>query len=425
MDLSVYNHLMSANLSTSGLKPAAHKSSELRSIYNQIRKVSKDSPLYLIKLTNRTQNFALSLKESSLRLHQNLKSMEEKEPDSVLLFEKAHSDHAGLSAELLSDQPDSLPEEFYIQVNQLAKPQKNSGFPLYAASTGPNAGDYSFRLITGNQQYDFRFPIGEKENNLDILTRMQQFINQSRLGIQASLDYQKEKDTVSLNLESTGEQNVSDSLLFQFSDLSYPGMTGIIEYYDLNHVTQRPSNASFLVNDTPQTATSNQVLINKTLSLSFHEESKEPVLVHFVPDTARINQGMDELADQYNHFIGLVSSETQKNPAAGRILNILNATIRSYKNQLESAGITFDEDGYMHTDHFLTEQAAMDRDLFTLFEGTSSFGASLSRAFASFALNPMQYVDKKIVTYPNLSKPGFSNPYMTSAYSGMFFNSYC
>ncbi|MDD6208017.1 MAG: hypothetical protein PUB10_05790 [Clostridiales bacterium] len=425
MDLSVYNHLMSANLSTSRLKPAAHKSSELRSIYNQIRKVSKDSPLYLIRLTDRTQNFALSLKESSLRLHQTLESMEKKEPDSILLYQKAQSDDASVSAHLLSTNPDALPEEFYIEVDQVAKPQKNSGYPLYASSSGPNAGNYTFRLLTGNQQYDFRFPVGEKENNLDILTRMQQFINQSHLGIQASLDYQKGNDTVALNLESTGEQKVWDSLLFQLRDLSYPGMSGIIEYYDLNHVTQRPSNASFLVNGTPQTATSNEVLVNKTLSLAFHEASQKPVFVHFVPDTALINQGMDELADQYNQFVGMVSTETTNNPAAGRILNILHATIQPHKNQLESAGITFDEEGYMHTDHFLTEQAAVDQDLFSLFEGSTSFGASLSRAFAAFSLNPMEYVDKKIVTYPNFSKPGFSNPYMTSAYSGLFFNSYC
>jgi hypothetical protein len=36
----------------------------------------------------------------------------------------------------------------------------------------------------------------------------------------------------------------------------------------------------------------------------------------------------------------------------------------------------------------------------------------------------MDYVDKKIVAYKN---PGhnFASPYITSAYSGMMFNSYC
>lgn len=425
MNLSIYNHLMSANLSASGLKPTAHKSSELSSIYNRIRKISKDSPLYLIKLTDQTQSFAIRLKEASLRLHQNLESLEEKEPDSILRFQKAQSEDTSLDAELVNGHPDSLPEAFYIQVNQLARPQKNSGYPLYAESAGPVAGNYTFRLLTKNKQYDFKFPITEKETNLSILTRMQQFLNESRLGIQASLDYQKANDTVALHLESTNEQKSAGELLFRLSDLSHPGTTGIIEYYDLDHVTQRPSDASFLVNGTLQSAASNHVLLNQTLSLSFHSESAQPVLVHFVPDTARISEGIEKLSGQYNDFVAFISSETRTNPAAGRLQNILNAAIRPYKNQLESAGITFDETGYMHVDRLLAEQSALDGDLFSLFEGKASFGASLSRTFASIALNPMEYVDKKIVTYPDLSRPGFSNPYMTSAYSGLFFNSYC
>lgn len=425
MELSTYNHLVSANLSTSGIKPSAHKASELRAIYNQIRKVSKDSPLYLIKLTDRTQDFALTLKAASMKLHQAFESMEQREPDSCLRFQKAQADEPSLTAELLKDSPDSFPEDLYVQVNQLAKPQRNSGYPLFANSVGAQSGNYTFRLLSGNRRYEFKFPVGENETNLNILTRMREFVNQSDLGIKAVLDYDSSKNTVALNLESTGERTGTDALMFELSDISYSGDTGIIAYYDLNHVTQRPVNASFSVNGTLQSAGSNQVLINQGLSLSLHAKSDEPVCVRFIPDTLKITRGIDKLANQYNHFIKIVSNEARNNPSAGRMKSILGAAVSPYKNQLESAGITFDDDGYMHTDHFLMEQAAMDQDLSSLFEGKPSFGASLSRTFAAISLNPMEFVDKKIITYPNYTKPAFSNPYMTSAYSGLFFNSYC
>ena len=52
------------------------------------------------------------------------------------------------------------------------------------------------------------------------------------------------------------------------------------------------------------------------------------------------------------------------------------------------------------------------------------FSSSLLRKSDQVSLNPMDYVDKKIVAYKN---PGhnFISPYTTSAYSGMMFNSYC
>ena len=61
----------------------------------------------------------------------------------------------------------------------------------------------------------------------------------------------------------------------------------------------------------------------------------------------------------------------------------------------------------------------------TLFEEPDGLFAKLSRKMSDIALNPVDYVDKVIVTYPNTARAGFSNPYLTSIYSGMMFNSYC
>jgi flagellar hook-associated protein 2 len=53
-----------------------------------------------------------------------------------------------------------------------------------------------------------------------------------------------------------------------------------------------------------------------------------------------------------------------------------------------------------------------------------NFTSQILRKTNQVALNPMDYVDKKIVAYKN---PGhsFFSPYVTSAYSGMMFSSYC
>ena len=49
---------------------------------------------------------------------------------------------------------------------------------------------------------------------------------------------------------------------------------------------------------------------------------------------------------------------------------------------------------------------------------------SLLQKADDVTLNPMNYVDRRIVAY---KKPGhnFAIPYMTNAYSGMMFDNYC
>ena len=58
------------------------------------------------------------------------------------------------------------------------------------------------------------------------------------------------------------------------------------------------------------------------------------------------------------------------------------------------------------------------------YETLKSFAGSLLKKTSQVSINPMEYVDRTIVAYKN---PGhnFTNPYVTSAYSGMIFNSYC
>ena len=70
MDLNVYNYLMTGyNTKPAASKYGAHKTSELRSIVRDIAKRTKSSPIYLVKLSDDKQAYALNVKESSIALH--------------------------------------------------------------------------------------------------------------------------------------------------------------------------------------------------------------------------------------------------------------------------------------------------------------------------------------------------------------------
>ena len=71
-----------------------------------------------------------------------------------------------------------------------------------------------------------------------------------------------------------------------------------------------------------------------------------------------------------------------------------------------------------------TGPAAEAEDISAEFGFLKDFSGALLRKSNQVSLNPMEYVDKKIVAYKNPGKT-FVSPYNTSAYSGMLFNGYC
>ena len=70
------------------------------------------------------------------------------------------------------------------------------------------------------------------------------------------------------------------------------------------------------------------------------------------------------------------------------------------------------------------QKAIADDSMNQGFEDIKDFAKDLYRKSNQVALNPMNYVEKAIVAYKNPGK-NFATPYITSAYSGMLFNSYC
>ena len=66
----------------------------------------------------------------------------------------------------------------------------------------------------------------------------------------------------------------------------------------------------------------------------------------------------------------------------------------------------------------------MSGDTKRAFSSIMDFTKSLVRKSNQISLDPMNYVNNTVVAYKNPGK-NFATPYITSAYSGMMFNSYC
>ena len=120
-----------------------------------------------------------------------------------------------------------------------------------------------------------------------------------------------------------------------------------------------------------------------------------------------------------------VIGELQRQYAEAGSDVIYAPTFAANRISLENMGMHLQDDGILSVnDEKLQQAAASAGNDLSSFSVLKDFSSSLLRKSDQVSLNPMDYVDKKIVAYKN---PGhnFISPYTTSAYSGMMFNSYC
>ena len=113
MDTAVYNHLMTQYRPKELTKYDTHKASELRSVVNQIAKKTKTSPIYMVRLTDAKQSYALGVKESSMLLGTGLKELSDTSADGVFSKKKAYaSDPEKVGVEIVDEDEEKLPDEF-------------------------------------------------------------------------------------------------------------------------------------------------------------------------------------------------------------------------------------------------------------------------------------------------------------------------
>ena len=97
---------------------------------------------------------------------------------------------------------------------------------------------------------------------------------------------------------------------------------------------------------------------------------------------------------------------------------------RYYTEALSGIGISQDDSGNINVDEEKLSEVLKDGDPSSELDTLRNFTKFTLRKADGIKLNPMDYVDKRIVAYKDPTSAHYANPYVTSAYSGMLFNSY-
>ena len=135
-------------------------------------------------------------------------------------------------------------------------------------------------------------------------------------------------------------------------------------------------------------------------------------------------ENMNTLIGGYNTFVKAVTEYSDTHPISSRLVNEMTAISRTYAEGLTDMGVNLNVDGTLELDEEHFKKSVRDGSAAESASSIKDFAQSLVRKSNQIALDPMNYTEKTIVAYKNPGK-SLVNPYTSSAYSGMLFNSYC
>ena len=130
------------------------------------------------------------------------------------------------------------------------------------------------------------------------------------------------------------------------------------------------------------------------------------------------------LAESYNQFIKTASEFLDKQPRTSVLIENMKRMNNNYAAAMNRLGIKRNDDATLSIDEDTLSGALNTSATAEDISSLKDFTKSASKKIADIQLNPMNYVDKRLVAYKNPHHKYFANPYITSAYSGMMFNSY-
>lgn len=427
---TVYNHYLTAYAPKGTSRYDTHKKSELRNICDSIVKLNKESPLYMLDTTRDSREYVVGLKENARQLHNTIASLGGLSETEMLNKKAAYSSNEELvSASFVGSLPENgeIPS-FQVEVTALASNQANLGTFLPSNEEVQLPADaYSFDISINDLSYEFQYNIHDGETNRDIQERLARLISNADIGILADiLEDGKGNAALKLTSVSSGLKEEKE-YIFLVSDDKTTKRAGSVDYLGLGHISQLPSNAAFLLNGEEKSASSNHFTVDKTFELTLNKvsDSKDDIAqVGVKTDLDSLTENVGNLISGYNSFIRSASEYMGRHPRSGKLLSEMERMSRYHQTGLNALGFDFAKDGQITLNDSAFRGSVLEQDGSAQLTKIRDFTNSILRKADQISLNPIEYVDKTIVAYKN---PGhnFATPYVTSNYSGLFFNSYC
>lgn len=422
---SVYSYYLSQYGNKSNSKYDSHTRTQLKNTYSKVVKINSQTPVYKLDLSTAAQKYAIDLKEHARALENITEDLSDG-ADGTMTFKKSavSSNASAVNASYITDfGAASDDESFDINVKQLACSQLNTGNYLQPRSKHIKPGEYSFDLSINDVIYEFQFKVDNSETTNNIQNKIARLINRSNIGLTANIKEDSLGNTaINIESESTGINGTTPVIFSIKSDDA--NNQPLIDALGLDRVTQYPANAIFDVDGDERSSMSNSITINKAYDVKLSKVTEEPVTISLKADADSIVESLNELVAGYNNLISVTNDENNNHfQGTEKLQNEIASIARSYKKQLADSGLSLNKDGTISADKEVIINADNKDALSHIYESLNSFKNSIKEKAENIALNPMDYVNNKIIAYKNPLR-SFPDPYNLSAYTGMMFNGY-
>lgn len=422
---SVYSYYLSQYGNKSNSKYDSHTRTQLKNTYSKVVKINSQTPVYKLDLSTAAQKYAIDLKEHARALENITEDLSDG-ADGTMTFKKSavSSNASAVNASYITDfGAASDDESFDINVKQLACSQLNTGNYLQPRSKHIKPGEYSFDLSINDVIYEFQFKVDNSETTNNIQNKIARLINRSNIGLTANIKEDNLGNTaINIESEATGINGTTPVIFSIKSDDA--NNQPLIDTLGLDRVTQYPANAIFDVDGDERSSMSNSITINKAYDVKLSKVTEEPVTISLKADADSIVESLNELVAGYNNLISVTNDENNNHfQGTEKLQNEIASIARSYKKQLADSGLSLNKDGTISADKEVIINADNKDALSHIYESLNSFKNSIKEKAENIALNPMDYVNNKIIAYKNPLR-SFPDPYNLSAYTGMMFNGY-
>lgn len=427
---SVYNYYAAQYGHREYSKYDTHSKAQLKSTFGKLQKINSQTPSYKIDFSDAALKYAIDLKENARELSQIADELSDESTDSITYKRSATSSSPQvIDAEYIGDSCVQDYEPLEVTVSQLACPQTNTGNFLQPNSRPFAAGEYSFDLQVQDLTYQFEFGINATDTVTDTQQKIARLINQADIGLNAQLLTDGlGNSAISITSDATGIKGISPTIFHiqsQNSSDASDSNTELVSTLGLDRVTQYPANAVYSVNGTTATSVSNEVTIDNNYVLTFFDTTgKAPVTISMNTDTDAIADSIGELIGGYNNLISVTANDANEHFEGNEKLKKDFAGIaKSYNHLLNENGLSVTDNGTIAVDRDAIISAADNGTLGDIFSGLNAFKQAVQKKAEDISLNPMDYVNNKIIAYKNPLRPT-NDPYNLSAYTGMIFDGY-
>ncbi len=408
-----------------------HKKSELREVYNNMLKINKKSPLYKLESTDNVKQYAIDLKETARQIKFVAAALTDEDGNiSGSTKKKATSSNTKVATAKYigsSSDKEATVEELELNVKKLATPQINVSNYLQKDTFGLSKGPYSFDLSIGEYTYEFQFNVKSNDTNIDIQEKLSRLINKSNVGVTAEVVENSDgQSALKLTSETTGVSSFAHKgLTFVINDTHGEEHGDAVSFLGLDKVSAEPGNAVFTINGIEKSSTSNTIVIPDQFEIELVGPSIEgdDTVIGLKPDFDALIENISEFIDTYNSTVDFAKNKVTEKYESGQFYRDITNIAKNYKYSLDASGFTVLPDGHLQLEESLLTQAAREGNSNENLDKLNRFKNALVHKSENIALNPVQYIDKKLIAYPHPTR-NMPSPYVTSIYSGFLFNGY-